>query len=43
MRRGSILSGMEFWSPTMLDLVYVVGGCLFFGVSVFYALACDRL
>jgi hypothetical protein len=27
----------------MLDLVYLVGGCAFFVVSVLYTTACDRL
>lgn len=27
----------------MLDIVYLVGGCLFFAVSVAYATACDKL
>ncbi len=28
---------------TMLDVVYLVGGCLFFAVSVAYSIACNRL
>jgi hypothetical protein len=31
---------MEF---LMLDIVYLVGGCLFFAVAVVYSTACDRL
>jgi hypothetical protein len=31
---------MEF---LMLDIVYLVGGCLFFVVAVVYTIACDRL
>lgn len=31
---------MEF---LMLDIVYLVGGCLFFAVTVVYSIACDRL
>jgi hypothetical protein len=31
---------MEF---PMLDIVYLVGGCLFFAVCVVYAAACDTL
>jgi hypothetical protein len=27
----------------MLDIVYLVGGCLFLAVTVAYSIVCDRL
>jgi hypothetical protein len=32
--------GME---PVMLDVVYLIGGCIFFVIAVLYTTACDHL
>jgi hypothetical protein len=31
------------WRFLMLDIAYVIGGCIFFAVAMLYATACDNL
>jgi hypothetical protein len=30
-------------SPDMLDIAYLIGGCVFFALAVLYTVACDHL